>query len=69
MILLYESAMEKIEHFYSTIGTNIMVYCKELPFRALSTYHILNIETKNTVSFYPGKDEPLFEMDLDEYIV
>ena len=23
----------------------------------------------NTVSFYPGEDEPLFGMDLDEYIV
>ena len=35
----------------------------------LSTYHYLNTETMNTVSFYPGEDEPLFEMDLDEYIV
>ena len=61
--------MEKIEHFYSIIGTNIMIYCDELPFRVLSTYHYFNIETMNTVPFYPGEDEPLFEMDVDEYKV
>ena len=61
--------MEKREPFDLTIGSDIMIFCDELPFGVLSSYHYLNIEIMNIISFYPGEDELQFEMDVDEYIV
>ena len=35
----------------------------------LFPYHYIDIDTMNIISSYAGKDESLFEMDRDEYIV
>ena len=61
--------MEKIEPFDSIIGNEIMIYCDKSSLGVLSPYHYLNIETMNIISFYPGENEPLLEMDVAEYMI
>ena len=43
-----------------------MIYCDELPFVALRTYHYLNIETMHIISFYFGEDDMDWEENIAE---